>query len=251
MIRQWPNCIGFPNTDINLCLVWVFLRGPVRFREAQKAVLWSTHVVLPLEPRNRSWLCYWNAQNVGGFCWLSNALPGCVGSVAHTHVVSRCVVSCRAVSCRVVEQSWVRPSGGRTPLPWTAPGEPLIYYCPLAYNRNQNNTETQENVITQQTHCLQDSGLEVEPSVIWEGWGGFVLRLEKKSTVGDGNESFSSISAEDFKYKTRETETSKHILLYVFKKYSKGLKLILRMGIIITCFTEPNHLNVGELPLRL
>lgn len=103
MIRQWPNCVGFPNTDINLCLVWVFLRGPVRFREVQKAVLWSTHVVLPLEPRNRSWLCYLNAQNVGGFCWLSNALPSCVGSVAHTRVVSHCVVSCRVVSCRGTE----------------------------------------------------------------------------------------------------------------------------------------------------
>lgn len=221
MIRQWPNCIGFPNTDINLCLVWFFLRGPVRFREVQKAVLWPTHVVLPLELRNRSWLCYFNAQNVGGFCWLSNALPSCVGSVAHTRVVSHCVVSCRIVSCRVVEQSWVRPSGGRTPLPWTAPGEPLIYCCPLAYNRNQNNTETQENVITQQTHCLQDSGLEVEPSVIWEGWGFCPLVRKKEHSRWWERIFLLNILAEDFKYKTRETETSKHIYVYL-KNILKG-----------------------------
>lgn len=144
------NCIGFSNTDINLCLVcfvFVFWGDLLRWREVQKKGLWSMHVVLPLELRNRfqSWLWCLSPQNIGGFCLAGNGLPGCAVGVAHTSVMSCRVVSCHAVSCRGTALG--AAEGWEEPLPWTAPARTLVCYHSFVYKQNQSNTESREEAI--------------------------------------------------------------------------------------------------------
>lgn len=144
------NCIGFSNTDINLCLVWfgfVFWGDLLRWREVQKKGLWSIHAVLPLELRNRfqSWLWCLSSQNIGGFCLAGNALPGCVVGVAHACVMTCHVVSCHAVSCCGTALGAAK--GWEELLPWTAPTKTLVCYHCLVYKQNQSNAESWEEAI--------------------------------------------------------------------------------------------------------
>lgn len=206
-----------------LTFVWFgfFWGSLLRFREVQKKALWSMHVVLPLELRSKSqsWLWYLSPQNTGGFCWLSNALPGCVGSLAHTRVVSCRVVSCRVVPCRAVpcRAGTALGAGERQEdaitLDSTRPGSDFLLSPCLQPTPKQHKDPRESD--EQQTRCPRDSGLEVKPSVIWEGWGFCPLVTNKEPNRRWEWMFLLKMTSKDFKYKTRETETSEHAYSYL------------------------------------
>ena len=157
---------------------------------------------------------------MGGFCWASGTLPCC-----DAHTTSRGVG---------------RVAGGTVTLDSTWPAVAPPRPSPRPSQQRPNGTSP--------TAACEVPAHQWDFHGVWEEWGYCPLVREKECSRWWEWIFLLKISAEDCKYKTRETETSAHIC--VFKKYSKGLKLMLRIGIIIACFTEPNHLNVQELPLR-
>lgn len=131
-----------------LTFAWfeLFWEGLSRFREVEKLVHGSMHIVLPLElmKRFQPWLWYSSPQNME-----AEVLKQCSSWLCE---------QCSTQLCWAV-LSWVMSHGtapgaaehGRTPSPWTAPGEKLICDGALVSHQNRSTERPKRRWLTSNT----------------------------------------------------------------------------------------------------
>lgn len=127
------NFTGSLSTNINICLVWVVLRGPVEIQRSWKAGTWIYACCLAFRAEEEV-----------------PVMTLALKSQAHGSSAAEAMLSLAVLSC----VPWSSPGAaghGRTPLPWTAPGEKLICDGRLVSHRNRATERPKRQWLTSNT----------------------------------------------------------------------------------------------------
>lgn len=162
------NFTGSSSIDVNLCLVWVVLRGPVEIQGIWKAGAWIYACCLAFRTEEEvPVMTDTHVPRTWKQCCWSNALPGCVSSAAHS-CVEFCVMEQPQGQLSMAGLHYLGQHQARN---WFV----MVPLSPTETDQQRDPGESDEHQIC----CLSDSSLEPEPSVVWEGWG-FCPLVRKK-----------------------------------------------------------------------